>query len=123
MLLTLEADGSGPGENDAPTNSPLHETRKRGASSREKRTLISTKNGQEPMIKALPSILDTKMDLKTYFGHFHLKNNTEFGKRCKGDVQTKMYVTRKEADLSLNLLQTLCTLTDVVTSAIFTVFM
>lgn len=123
MLLTLEADGSGPGENDTPTKSPLHETRKRGASSRGKRTLVSTKNGQEPMIKALPRIVATKTDLKIYFGHFHLKKNTEFGKRCKGDVQTKMYVTRKEADLNLNLLQTRCTLTDVVTSAIFTVSM
>lgn len=33
---------------------------------------------------------------------FTLKN-IEFGQRCKGDTQTKMYVTQKEPDLSLHL--------------------
>lgn len=64
----------------------MHETCKRGTSSREKRTLTSTKNREEQMIKALPSFLVTKADFKTYSGHFHFKKNIEFGQRCKGDT-------------------------------------
>lgn len=54
------------------------------------------------MPEALPSILETKADFKTYIRNFHLVKNTQFGKRCKGDVYTKMYLLQKKPNQSLN---------------------
>lgn len=53
------------------------------------------------MTKALPSVLATKADFKTYFRNVHLEKNRQFGRRRKGDIHTT-YVPPQEPDLGLN---------------------